>query len=60
MSHKDFSDFLFVKQRIASINKEGDEEVIFETTSQVEEGEYPRIINTYQDIERNSLLEGNI
>ena len=60
MSHKDFGNFLFVKHRMASIDKEGDEEGIFETTSQVEEGEAPRIINTYQDIERKSLLEGNI
>ena len=45
---------------MVSIDKEGDEEVIFETTSQVEEGAAPRIINTYLDTERASQLEGNI
>ena len=49
MSHKDFDDFLFVKQRVVLINKEDDEEGIFGKTSQVEEGVDPRIINTYQD-----------
>ena len=43
-----------------SIDKDGDEEGIFETTSQVEEGAAPRIINTDQDTERASRLEGNI
>ena len=54
MSHENFNDFLFVKQRMFLINEEGDEEVTFETTSQVEEGEDPRVINTYQDTERGS------
>ena len=45
---------------MVSINKEGDEEGIFETTSQVEEGEAPRIINTDQYTEKASRLEGNI
>ena len=52
VSHEDFDDFLFFKQRMVLIDKEVDEEIIFETTSQVEEREYPRIINTYQDTER--------
>ena len=42
------------------IHEEGDEEGIFWTTSQVEEGEDPSIINTYQDTEISSWLEGNI
>ena len=49
VSHKDSGNFLFVKQRMVSINEEGNEECIFETTSQVEYGAAPRIINTYQD-----------
>ena len=60
VSHEDFENVLFVKQRRVSIDKEGDEEVIFETTSQVEERAAPRIINTHQDTERASRLEGNI
>ena len=52
MSHKDFDDFLFVKQQMVSIDKECDEEVIFEKISQVEEGASPRIINTDQATER--------
>ena len=40
---------MFIKQRVVSIDKEGDEEGIFKTTSQVEEGSVPRIINKYQD-----------
>ena len=55
-----FQNVLFVKQQMVLINKEGDEEGIFETTSQVEEGEAPRIINTDQDTERAYQLEGNI
>ena len=54
MSHEDFDNALFVKQQMVSINEEGDDEVIFETTPQVEEGAAPRIINTYQDTERAS------
>ena len=42
------------------INKEGDEEGIFETASQVEEGAAPRIFNTHQDIEILPRFEGNI
>ena len=57
MSHKDFDCFIFIKQRMVSISKEGDEEGIFETISQVEEGVNSRIINTYQDTERVPLLE---
>ena len=49
MSHKDFDNFLFFKKRMVLVNEEGDDEVIFKTTSQVEEGEAPRIINTNQD-----------
>ena len=49
MSHEDFDGFLFVKQRMVLVDKEGDEEGILETTSQVEEGAVRRIINTYQD-----------
>ena len=49
MSHKDFYRLLFVKQRMVSIDEEGDEEAIFKTTPQVEEGAAPRIINTDQD-----------
>ena len=60
MSHEDFDNFLFIKQQMFLIYKEGDEEGIFETPSQVEEGAAPRIINTYQDIEILSRLEGNI
>ena len=60
MSHDDFDDFLFVKKQMVLIDKEGDEEGIFETTSQVEEEAAPRIINIYQDIERASRLECNI
>ena len=47
VSHEDFENVLFVKQRMVLIDKEGDAEGIFETTSQVEEGADPRIINTY-------------
>ena len=60
MSHNDFNDFIFVKQQMVFIDKEGDKEVIFETTSQVEEGAAPRIINTDQYIEIAYQLEGNI
>ena len=60
VSHKDFDGFLFVKQRMILIDEEGDEEVIFETISQFEEGADPRIINTDQDTERAYQLEGNI
>ena len=60
VSHKDFDNFLFAKQQMVSIDEEGDEDGIFETTSQVEEGVATRIINTYQDPERAPLLEGNI
>ena len=60
MSHKDFGDILFIKKRMDSINIEGDYEGIFETISQVEEVEVPRIINTYQDTEKGSELEGTI
>ena len=35
MSHEDFDDFIFVKQQMVSIDEEGDEERIFETTLQV-------------------------
>ena len=42
------------------IDEEGDEEGIFEPTSQVDEGAAPRIIDTYQYIERAPRLEGNI
>ena len=49
VSHKDSDDFIFVKQRMVSINKEGDEEGIFKTASQFEKGAAPMIINTYQD-----------
>ena len=45
---------------MVSIDIEGDEEGILETTSQVEGGAAPRIINTYKDIERASQSEGNI
>ena len=41
-------------------NKEGDEEGVFDTTSQVKEGEAPMIINKYKDTEKASRLEGNI
>ena len=54
MSHEDFEKFLSVKQRMVSLDEEGDEEGIFGTTSKVEEGAAPRIINTDQDIERAS------
>ena len=50
----------FFKQRKVSINEEVDEEGIFETTLQVEEVVAPSIVNTYQNTERASLLEGNI
>ena len=59
MSHEDFDDFLFVKHRMVSIDEEGDEEGIFKKISKFEEGEAPRIINTYQDTKRESRLEGN-
>ena len=49
-----FDDFIFVKQQMVSIDKEGDEEGIFETKSQFEEGADSRIINSYQDTERAS------
>ena len=49
VSHEDFDNFLFAKQRMVSIEKEVDEEGIYETTSQVEEGGVPRIINTDED-----------
>ena len=60
MYHKDFENVLFVKQRMVLIDEEGDEEGIFETVSQVEEGVAPRVIYKYQDTERASQLEGNI
>ena len=60
MSHEYFDNVLFFKQRKVSIDKEGDEEGIFETTLQVEEVVAPSIVNTDQDTERASLLEGNI
>ena len=60
VSHKDFDNFSFFKQRVVSIHKKGDEEVILETISQVGDGSATRIINTYQDTEIVSLLEGNI
>ena len=60
MSHEDLEDFLFFKQRKVSINEEVDEEGGFETTLQVEEVVAPSIINTDQDTEIASLLEGNI
>ena len=60
MSHDDLDGFLFVKQRVVSIDEEGDEEGIFEKISQVEEVAAPRIINTYQDTEGVYRLEGNI
>ena len=47
VSYKDFGNVLFVKQQMVFIDEEGNEEGIFETTSQVEEGADPRIINTY-------------
>ena len=46
--------FLFVMYLKVSIEEEGDEDGTFETTSQVEEGESPRITNTHQDTERAS------
>ena len=49
VSHKDFDNFLFFKQRMFFFNEDGDEEIIFETTSKFEEGVAPSIINTYQD-----------
>ena len=60
MSHEDFGDFIFVKQRMVLIDKDDDEEGILETTSHVEEVAYTKIINTDQDTERVSLLEGRI
>ena len=60
MSHEEFENAIFVNYWLVSIKKEGDEEEIFEATSQVEEGAAPRIINTYQDTVRSSRLEGNI
>ena len=42
------------------INEEGYEEGVFEKTSEVEYRAAPRIINTDQDTERASKLEGNI
>ena len=60
MSHEYFDNILFFKQKMILIDKEDDEEEIFETTSQVEEGAAPRIINTDQDTEIESQLEGNI
>ena len=60
MSRDGLDNVIFVKQRMVSVDEEGDEEVIFETTLQVEEGEAPSIINIYQDTEGVSLLEGNI
>ena len=48
VSHEDFDDFLFFKQLVVSINEEGDEEGIFETTSKIEEIAAPTIINTYK------------
>ena len=45
---------------MVSIDKKGDEEGIFETTSQVEEGASPRIMNTDQDTEKESRLKVNI
>ena len=59
VSHEDFNGFLVVKQRIILINKEGDEEGSFETTSQVEEGLSSRILNKDHDRERALRLEGN-
>ena len=43
---------------LVSINEKDDEEEIFETTSQVEEGVDTRIINTDQYTERANHLEG--
>ena len=60
VSHKDFDNFLFVKQQMVLIDGEGNEEGIFETTSQVEEGVAPRTINIYQDTQRAYQLEGKI
>ena len=60
MSHEDFGNFLFIKQQMVFIDGEGNEEEIFETTSQVEDGAAPRIINKYQYTERSSQLEENI
>ena len=55
--HKDFDNFLFVKQKMVLINKEDDEEGIFETTSQFEEGAAQRLINTYKGTEISSQLK---
>ena len=60
MSHEDFDDFLFFKQRMVSIDKQGDEEGIFWKPSKVEEVDVPMIINKYKDTERESQLEKNI
>ena len=49
LSHEDFEKFLFVKQRMVLFDEEGDDKGILKTTSQVEDGEAPRIINTDQD-----------
>ena len=49
LSHEDFDNFLFVKQRMVLFDEEGDDKGILKTTSQVEDGEAPRIINTDQD-----------
>ena len=60
MSHEDFGDFIFVKQRMVLIDKDDDEEGILETKSHVEEVAYTKIINTDQETERVSRLEGRI
>ena len=49
MSHENLDYFIFFKQQIVLIYKDGDEEEIFKITSQVEEGADPRITNKYQD-----------
>ena len=52
--------FYFSRSGWLRSTKKVDEDGIFETTSQVEEGEAPKIINTDQDIKGASRLEWNI
>ena len=60
MSHEDFDGLYLSSSGCFFIDKEGDEEGIFETKSQVGEGADPRIIHSDQDTERAPRLEVNI
>ena len=45
VSNKYFDDFPFVKQQMVLIDKNDNDDAIFKTTTQVEEGAAPRIIS---------------